>query len=130
MLKQFVIDHIVAVPVIAAGAAAADARNDSLILFALRFFDAETIKDELDRLDALAKAQVDKDASAVKATVNRNALGDKVIGGSELEVEERARLAQRQQRGPQQQSQYDRVAQLGLRLVPLPTLPLVLLSLE
>ncbi len=68
-MNQFIVDHIVAVPLIAAALGGAAAKVDAIILFLLRFFDADTIKEELDRLDALAKAQVDKDAAAVKATV-------------------------------------------------------------
>lgn len=61
-LKQIVIAHFLAVPAVAAAAAACLARVDSLILFALRFFPPEVINAELDRLAAKAKARVNKDA--------------------------------------------------------------------
>lgn len=72
-MNQFLANHIVVVPVVAAAGAAFVAKIDDVIVFALRFFDPQTIKDELDRLDARAKARVDKDAAAVKATVTHAA---------------------------------------------------------
>ncbi len=42
------------------------ANIDHIIVFALRFFDADTIKSELDRLEVIAKHEVDKEA-ALKA---------------------------------------------------------------
>lgn len=68
-MNQFIANHIIVIPAVAACVAAVVARIDSVILFALRFFSPDTIKSELDRLDALAKARVDKDAAAVNAKV-------------------------------------------------------------
>ena len=62
-LYKLAADHFLAVPVVAAGLAAFVSKIDDVILFTLRFFDAATIKAELDRLDALAKAEVDKEAA-------------------------------------------------------------------
>ncbi len=81
IVKQFVIQHILAVPVVAATLAYAAGRVDDIILFLLRFFPAQTIKDELDRLDTAAKIRVDKDAAlppaphevAAEAQISREA---------------------------------------------------------
>lgn len=65
-INKLVFNHILAEPGIVAAVAIAVARIDSIILFALRFFSAQTIKDELDRLDELAKKEVDKEANIQK----------------------------------------------------------------
>lgn len=62
-INTLVMNHILAEPGAVAIGVAFLAKIDDVILFLLRFFDAQTIKDELDRLDALAKARVDKDAA-------------------------------------------------------------------
>ena len=56
-------DHIIAVPAVAAVLAYALGRVDDIIIFLLRFFQPETIKAELDRLEAVAKARIDLDAA-------------------------------------------------------------------
>jgi hypothetical protein len=56
-------NHIIAVPVVAAAISALVTNIDRVIVFMLRFFKPETIKAEIDRLDALAKARVDKDSA-------------------------------------------------------------------
>lgn len=68
--NKLVLNHVLAEPGAVAAAAVVLAKIDDIILFALRYFDAQTIKDELDRLDALAKARVDQDAAKVKPPTN------------------------------------------------------------
>lgn len=63
IIHNIIINHVMAEPGVVALVAVCIARIDSAIIFALRFFPPQTIKDELDRLDALAKAEVDKDAA-------------------------------------------------------------------
>ena len=62
IIKKIVLEHVFAEPGAVALSVLFLAKIDAVILFALRYFDAKTIKDELDRLDALAKAEVDKEA--------------------------------------------------------------------
>lgn len=63
IINKIVFNHIMAEPGVVAAVAVFLAKIDDVILFLLRFFDAQTIKDELDRLAAMAKARVDKDAA-------------------------------------------------------------------
>ena len=63
LIKKIVIDHVLAEPGIVAVIAAAVTNIDRLIAFALRFVPAATLKAELDRIDKLADAEVDKVAA-------------------------------------------------------------------
>lgn len=62
-IKAVAVSHFLALPIVASGLTLFCAKIDAVILFALRFFKPETIKAEIDRLDAMAKARVDKDAA-------------------------------------------------------------------
>lgn len=63
LINKIVFNHVIAEPGVVAVVAYGLGRIDDIILFALRFFSPDTIKSELDRLDGLAKARVDKDAA-------------------------------------------------------------------
>ena len=69
ILYKFAAEHVAAVVAGSAAFAYALGRIDDIILFLLRYFDPQTIKDELDRLDAIIKARVDLDAAKGKPTV-------------------------------------------------------------
>lgn len=63
LINKLVWQHILAEPGIIAGIAVFFTNIDRIILFALRFFSPETIKTELDRINAAAKKEVDKVAT-------------------------------------------------------------------
>lgn len=57
---KLVIDHFLAIPAVAGLIALILLKIDKIILFALRFFDKETLKKEIDKLEDLAQARIDK----------------------------------------------------------------------
>jgi energy-coupling factor transporter transmembrane protein EcfT len=62
-LKTWAINHILASHGIVAFTALCVAKIDWLIKLALKFVPAQVLKDEVDRLDAAAKARIDRDAA-------------------------------------------------------------------
>ncbi|MDE2099553.1 MAG: hypothetical protein KGL39_20035 [Patescibacteria group bacterium] len=63
IINRIVANHVLSSISATAGFAYALGRIDDIIIFALRFFDRATIEAELDRLDSLAKKEVDKVAA-------------------------------------------------------------------
>lgn len=62
-INKLVMQHVLAEPGIVAVLAYALGRVDDLIFFALRFVDAATLDAYVDRLDAIVKARINKDAA-------------------------------------------------------------------
>ncbi len=63
VVMAFVLNHVMAEPGVVGLIAAVLTNIDRLIVLALRFVPAQTLKDEVDRIDAAAKARIDKDAT-------------------------------------------------------------------
>ena len=63
IINKLVLDHVLASHGIVVLITLVLAKLDAVILFALRFFSADTINAELDRLDQAAKARVSADAA-------------------------------------------------------------------
>lgn len=62
-INNVIWNHVLAEPGVAAALAAFVFNIDRVILFSLRFFSPETLKAEVDRIDAAVKARIDKDAA-------------------------------------------------------------------
>ena len=63
IINKLVLDHVLASHGVVVLITLFLAKLDAVILFALRFFSADTINAELDRLDQAAKARVSADAA-------------------------------------------------------------------
>ena len=63
IINKLVLDHVLASHGIVVLITLFITKLDAIILFALRFFSADTINAELDRLDQAAKARVSADAA-------------------------------------------------------------------
>lgn len=61
-LADILLQHILGIAGVATALGALVQKLDAVVVFLLRFVSPEIIKAELDRLNALAKAEVDKDA--------------------------------------------------------------------
>lgn len=71
--QKLILNHVLAEPGVVAVISVLVSKIDMVILFALRYFDAQTIKDELDRLDEIIKAEVDKEAALTALVAQRAA---------------------------------------------------------
>ena len=66
-IKKLIIDHILIMSSVTAALVALVAKLDSVILFLLRFVSKDVLEAKLDQLNAIAKAEVEKEAAIMNA---------------------------------------------------------------